>query len=89
MHLRDYLSATALSKKTSATLDALENGDVEQFVILKNNAPKAILMSIDAYEAMEEEMEDLRLAALAFARLNSFKPEEALSHDQLMQKFGQ
>lgn len=87
MHLRDYLSATALSKKTSATLDALENGEVEQLVILKNNAPKAILMSIDAYEAMEEEMEDLRLAALAFARLNSFKPEEALSHDQLMQKF--
>lgn len=87
MRLRDYLSATALSKKTSATLDALENGEVEKLVILKNNAPKAILMSIDAYEGMEEEMEDLRLAALAFARLCSFKPEEALSHDHLMQKF--
>jgi len=61
MHLRDYLSATALSKKTSATLDALENGEVEKLVILKNNAPKAILMSIDAYEAMEEEMEDFHL----------------------------
>ena len=89
MHIKEYLSATTLSKKTSATLDALENGDTEQFVILKNNAPKAILLSIAAYEAMEEEMEDLRLAALAFARLNSFKLEEALSHEEMMKKFAQ
>ena len=89
MHIKNYLSATALSKKTSATLDALENGDAEQFVILKNNAPKAILLSIDAYEAMEEEMEDLRLAALTFARLSSFKLEEALSHEEMMKKFAQ
>ena len=30
---------------------------------------------------MEEEMEDLRLAALARARLQTFNPDEALSHD--------
>ena len=88
MHAKDYLSATALSKKTSATLDSLEKGDTEKFIILKNNAPKAILMSIDAYEAMEEEMEDLRLATLAFARLQSFEPKEGFSHEQMMAKFG-
>ncbi len=78
MHIKDYLSATMLSKKTSATLDSIEKGDTEKFIILKNNAPKAVLMSIDAYETMEEEIEDLRLAALAFARLKSFNPEDAL-----------
>jgi antitoxin StbD len=88
MHSKNYLSATALSKKTAVTLDSLANGDVEKFIILKNNAPKAILISIDAYEAMEEEMEDLRLAALAFARLKSFNLKEALSHKQMMEKFG-
>ncbi|MEA3240260.1 MAG: type II toxin-antitoxin system Phd/YefM family antitoxin [Pseudomonadota bacterium] len=88
MHTADYISATKLSKKTAATLDSLEKGETEKLIILKNNAPRAILLSIEAYEAMEEEMEDLRLATLAFTRKNSFKPEETLSHKEMMEKFG-
>ena len=88
MRAREYLSATALSKKTAATLDALEKGEVEKLIILKNNTPKAVLLSIEAYEAIEEEMEDLRLTALAVARLETFRPKEALSHEYMMEKFG-
>lgn len=88
MHATDYLSATALSKRTSATLDILEKGETEKLIILKNNAPKAVLLSMDAYEAMEEEMEDLRLTALALTRLQTFKTEDALSHEAMMEKFG-
>jgi len=88
MRSNEYLSATALSKKTAATLDALENGETEKLIILKNNAPKAVLMSVEAYEAMEEEIEDLRLTALALARLETYKPQEALSHAYMMEKFG-
>ena len=84
----DYLSATTLSKKTAATLDSLTNGETEKLIILKNNTPRAILLSIEAYHEIEEEIEDLRLAALAFARKNSFKPEEAISHKEMMGKFG-
>ena len=65
MRAKDYLSATTLSKKTSATLDALARGDTEKLIILKNNTPKAVLLSMESYEAMEQEMEDLRLTALA------------------------
>ncbi|MCP4751325.1 MAG: type II toxin-antitoxin system Phd/YefM family antitoxin [Proteobacteria bacterium] len=88
MKVKDYLSATTLSKKTAATLEALEKGEAEKLIILKNNTPKAILMSIDAYEALEEEMEDLRLTALALARLQTFKEEDAISHREMMEKFG-
>ena len=87
MHKKNFLSATALSKNTAATLASLESGEVEKLIILKNNSPKAILVSIDAYEMMEEEMEDLRLTALALARLQTFKPETALSHKDMMEKF--
>lgn len=87
-HTTDYLSATALSKKTSATLDALERGDADRLIILKNNAPKAVLLSMETYEAMQEEIEDLRLAALALARLESFDEKKALSHDRIREKFG-
>ena len=88
MRATDYLSATALSKKTSATLDALEKGEAEKLIILKNNAPKAILLSIESYEAMQEEMEDLRLTSLALARLESFEEKKALSHEYIHEKFG-
>jgi len=88
MRTTDYLSATALSKKTSATLDALDSGEAEKLIILKNNAPKAVLLSMESYEAMQEEMEDLRLTALAIARLESFEEKKALSHEYIREKFG-
>ncbi len=87
MRATDYLSATKLSKNTSATLDALEKGEAEKLIILKNNAPKAVLLSIESYEAMEEEIEDLRLTALALARLESFDEKKALSHQHIQEKF--
>ena len=87
MNVKDCLSATDLSKKTSATLATMDKGETDRFLILKNNSPKAVLISIDAYETMEEEIEDLRLATLALTRLESFKPEKALSHAEMMKKF--
>ncbi len=88
MHRNNFLSATNLSKKTAATLDSLENGETDKLIILKNNSPKAVLLSMDAYEIMKEEIEDLRLASLGFARLNDFKEEESVSHQEMMEKFG-
>ena len=87
MRATDYLSATALSKKTSATLDALEKGETEKLIILKNNTPKAILLSIEYYETMQEEIEDLRLTALALVRLETFDEKKALSHEHILEKF--
>ena len=83
----DYLSATDLSKKTSATLEMLDKGEAEKLIILKNNAPKAVLLSIEAYEALEEEMEDLRLTALALARLETIDQKKLLSHTHMLEKF--
>ena len=87
MRIENYLSATELSKKTAATLERLENSDSGEIIILKNNTPKAILLSIDAYSAMQEEIEDLRLAALAFSRLATFATNETISHEQMMKNF--
>jgi len=88
MRAKDFLSATDLSKKTSATLDALSKGEPEKLIILKNNSPKAVLLSMESYEAMQEEMEDLRLTALALARTETFDEQKALSHARIKKKFG-
>ncbi len=88
MRSSDYLSATTLSKKTSATLDSLEKGEADKLIILKNNAPKAVLLSMQSYEAIEEEMEDLRLTVLALSRLESFDESKALTHESIQKQFG-
>ena len=87
MRAKDYISATTLSKKTSATLEAFERGETEKMIILKNNEPRAVLLSMEAYEAMKEEIEDLRLVSLTLARLDTFDPKRALNHEQMMEKF--
>lgn len=87
MRTQDYISATTLSKKTSLTLDALERGETQKLIILKNNSPRAVLLSMEAYEIMREEIEDLRLASLALARLDSFDRTKAVSHEKMLEKF--
>jgi len=87
MRVKECLSATALSKKTALTLDSLSSGESDKFLILKNNQPKAVLLSIEAYEALEEEVEDLRLTTLGLARLLNFDANETISHAEMMRKF--
>ena len=87
MQIKNYLSSTQLSKKTAATLNSIENGEIDKLIILKNNYPKAILMSFESYEAMEEEIEDLRLTALALSRIQNFNPEETITHKEMMDKY--
>lgn len=59
----------------------------DKLIILRNNAPKAVLLSIEAYDAIMEEIEDLRLGALGLARLKTFRPGKALSHKKMLTKF--
>ena len=66
----------------------MADNHIGSLIILKNNAPKAVLLSMESYEAMQEEMEDLRLTALAIARLESFEEKKALSHEYIREKFG-
>lgn len=87
MPLKNYLSSTYLAKHTAATLNSLESGEIDKLVILKNNSPKAILMSFESYETMEEEIEDLRLTALALSRIQTSDPSKVISHKEMMEKY--
>jgi len=87
MQIKNYLSSTQLLKKTAAALNSIEDGEIDKLIILKNNSPKAILMSFESYEAMEKEIEDLRLTSLALSRIQNFNPEETISHKEMMDKY--
>jgi antitoxin StbD len=87
MPIKNYLSSTQLSKNTAAALNSFETGETDKLIVLKNNTPKAVLISMDAYESMEEEIEDLRLTALALSRIQNFDPKQILSHKEMMNKY--
>jgi len=84
----EMLSATDLSKKTSSILTELSEHKHDKFVIVRNNQPNAVLLSLGAYESLLEEIEDLQLAKIASERLESFDPATATAHEDMKRKYG-
>ncbi len=84
----EMLSATELSKKTSSLLTELADHEHDKFVIVRNNRPNAVLLSMSAYEALLEQVEDVQLTSLAKERLASFDRESAISHEEMKRKYG-
>ena len=62
------ISATDLQKKTRELLDRISSGAEDHFVVMRDNRPAAVMMATDRYEAMMEELADLRIEAVARAR---------------------
>jgi len=60
-------------------------------VILKNNRPEAVLITPEQFEemlALKEELVDLTLGLEAYKRLANFKPEESISHADVLAELG-
>lgn len=62
------ISATDLQKKTRELLDRISSGKEDHFVVMRDNRPTAVMMATDRYEAMMDELADLRIEAVAQAR---------------------
>jgi antitoxin StbD len=63
------VSSTDLQKKTRELLDRIATGRQDHFVVMRDNKPAAVMMATEKYEALIEELEDLRIEAVARARL--------------------
>jgi prevent-host-death family protein len=79
--------------KTSHIFDDVKNNNSE-YIILKNNQPTAVLISIDEYkkikrlEAYLEQVDEKTLLEQAFKAQAEFNPEDTLTLDELMAKHG-
>jgi antitoxin StbD len=82
------VNATDLARRTRTLLDALSRGGKEKLVVMRDNKPAAVLLSIAAYEAQADELEDLRIEVVAAARLSNFDRARAVSHDDIVAEFG-
>ncbi len=67
-HANQAISATDLQKKTRELLDRIAAGAEDHFVVMRDNRPAAVMMAAERYEAMMDELADLRIEAVARAR---------------------
>jgi antitoxin StbD len=70
-HASQAVSSTDLQKKTRELLDRLANSQQDHVVVMRDNKPAAVMMAAERYEALIEELEDLRIEAVARARLSA------------------
>ena len=79
---------TEVSREARKIFEQLRNGRQERFVVLKNNTPAAVMLSIKTFEKLLDELEDLRLERMARQRLRSLGRVKTLSHRAMMRRFG-
>ena len=82
------ISVTEVSRSAKEIFTKLEKGKQDKFVVMRNNAPTAVLLSVDAYEALIGEVEDLRIEIIAIKRMRAFDRSKAITHDEMVKRFG-
>jgi antitoxin StbD len=82
------ISSTELQKNTRMLLDRLVNGSQDHYVVIRDNRPAAVMLPTAYYEALLDELTDLRLDAVARERLASLGQAKLLSHADMLTRFG-
>ena len=66
------LSVTDLVRSAKEVFERLESGEQDKYVVMRNNAPAAVMMPVATYEALIDE---------------SFDRKKAISHAEMMKRF--
>ncbi|MDR9751748.1 type II toxin-antitoxin system Phd/YefM family antitoxin [Pseudomonas sp. SZMC_28357] len=83
------VSATTMARDFRARLKDVASGDVNHLVIFKDNEPAAVLVGVQAYQALQDELEDLRSELLAIERLPSLDDTVTVSLEEMDSRFSQ
>lgn len=82
------VSATAMVRNFSARLRDVSSGDVSHLVIFKDNEPTAVLMSIDHFQRLQDQIEDLSSELLAIQRIGTLDDSAPVSLEDMEERFG-
>ena len=82
------VSATAMVRSFGAKLKEVTSGAAHHLVIFKDNQPVAVLVGVDAYQALQDELEDLRAERLAIERLSTLDENNTVSLEEMEARFG-
>jgi len=81
------VSITDFTRTAKRCFDALTSGKQDRFVVMKNNNPSAVVLPVHIFEAMQNELEDLRLQVVAVERLTDFDASKAISHADMLARY--
>lgn len=84
----ETISVTDIQRRAKDIFERIENGEQDKYVVLKNNVIAAVLLPADRYEALMDELDDLRIGAVAAERLSTFDRSKAVSHEAMLARFG-
>ena len=84
----ETISVTDIQRRAKDIFERIENGEQDKYVVLKNNAIAAVLLPADRYEALMDELDDLRIGAMAAESISTFDRSKAISHAEMMARFG-
>lgn len=84
----ETISVTDIQRRAKDVFDRIESGEQDKYVVLKNNAIAAVLLAADRYEALMDELEDLRIGSIAVERIATFDRSKAISHEEMLARFG-
>jgi antitoxin StbD len=71
----------------SARLKDVASGDLSHLVLLNDNMPTAVPVGTDAYQALQDELEDMRSELLAIQRLPSLDTDVTVSLEAIEARF--
>jgi antitoxin StbD len=76
-----------MARSFGARLKDISSGEVTHLVIFKDNEPAAVLVGVNAYQALQDELEDLRSELLAIERLPSLDNTVTVSLEDMEARF--
>lgn len=82
------VSVTEVSRSAKTIFDRLSSGRQDKYVVMRNNAPAAVMVPVGVYEALMDELDDLRVEMIARDRLSSFDKSKVVSHEEMLKRFG-
>lgn len=89
MEIRTHetISVTDIQRRAKEIFERIERGEQDKYVILKNNEIAAVLLPAEHYEALMDELDDLRIDAIAAERMATFDPATAIPLETLLDRF--
>ncbi|HKS13235.1 MAG TPA: type II toxin-antitoxin system Phd/YefM family antitoxin [Pseudomonas sp.] len=76
-----------MARTFGARLKEVTSGEATHLVIFKDNEPAAVLVGVEAYQAMQDELEDLRAERLASERLLTLDEANTVSLEDMEARF--
>lgn len=81
------VSVTTMVRTFSARLKEVSSRATERLVIFKDNEPAAVIINVDAYQELLDELDDLRVDAVAPERLSTFDKTKAISLSDMQARY--